>query len=276
MKKDYLSIGQMSAINNVSTQALRLYDKNQLLSPAYQDPENGYRYYTIAQCDQLDLIHTMQVCGMTLEQIKKQFSEYSPESMYQSLLKQENILSSEIEKLNRHMHTVKRLASNLNKLQSLPPDGQITMEYLPSRRIDTLKTDIDLFDQEDFGYEIMLRKFKLHMLQNKLPLSYFVNAGTIIKKDDFANENFHSNTIFIFVDNNYPKSESQEDIPENTYLTLYGSDTKEELSYAQQMFSYIKDHNFKVIGDYVCEVIFNSAFGEKSMKYKIQVPIRKL
>ncbi|WP_272509083.1 MerR family DNA-binding transcriptional regulator [Clostridium ganghwense] len=45
--KEYFSIGETAKINNVSIQALRLYDRMGLLKPAYVDPENNYRYYTI-------------------------------------------------------------------------------------------------------------------------------------------------------------------------------------------------------------------------------------
>ena len=265
----------MANINGISTQTLRLYDRNGLLKPVYQAPTNGYRYYTISQCDQLDLIHTMQVCGMSLEQIKNQFTEYSPDKMYNSLIGQEQDLSTEIKKLNRHLQTVKRLAANLNKLKSIPPIGQIVMEYLPARRIDTLTTNIDLFDEEDFGYEIMLREFKMYMLKDNLPLSYFVNAGTIIDQNNFSNQNYHSNTIFIFVDNDYPKRQSIRDLPENTYMTIYGDDITKELTYAQELSNEIKSRGYQVIGDYICEVIFNSAFGKDSLKYKIQVPIKQ-
>ena len=58
MDHTYLTIGQMAALNHISAQTLRLYDREGLLKPEYQDPANGYRYYHIDQCAQLDMIHT--------------------------------------------------------------------------------------------------------------------------------------------------------------------------------------------------------------------------
>ena len=41
-----LSIGQMARLNHLTIQTLRLYDKLNLLKPAYVDADSGYRYYT--------------------------------------------------------------------------------------------------------------------------------------------------------------------------------------------------------------------------------------
>ncbi|MGN0290614.1 MAG: MerR family DNA-binding transcriptional regulator, partial [Lachnospiraceae bacterium] len=42
-------IGMFAAMNHVTIKALRYYDEQGLLSPAYVDRENGYRYYTLSQ-----------------------------------------------------------------------------------------------------------------------------------------------------------------------------------------------------------------------------------
>ena len=44
---EYLSIGQMAKLNNVSVQALRHYEKLGLMVPSYINNETGYRYYSI-------------------------------------------------------------------------------------------------------------------------------------------------------------------------------------------------------------------------------------
>jgi len=145
MSENYLTIGQMAELNHVSTQTLRLYDRKGLLKPEYQDPQNGYRYYHIAQSDELDLIHTMKICGMTLEQIHKQLTQASQEDLHKSLIEQEKKLSKEIKQLTRSLYTIRRFTSNLSRLNSIPPIGKIIYEYLPERRIDTFTSDIDFF-----------------------------------------------------------------------------------------------------------------------------------
>lgn len=42
-------IGMFAAMNHVTVKALRFYEEQGLLIPAYVDEESGYRYYTMAQ-----------------------------------------------------------------------------------------------------------------------------------------------------------------------------------------------------------------------------------
>ena len=50
---DLFTIGEISKHQNISRQTLIFYDKIGLFRPAYVDPENGYRYYSAAQLDDL-------------------------------------------------------------------------------------------------------------------------------------------------------------------------------------------------------------------------------
>lgn len=74
MKDSLFRIGEMAAMNHVSTQTLRLYAKIKLLEPEYLDPETGYRYYTLEQCAKLDLIRALKSCCLPLERIREYWS----------------------------------------------------------------------------------------------------------------------------------------------------------------------------------------------------------
>ncbi|MEG2843218.1 MAG: MerR family transcriptional regulator, partial [Ruthenibacterium sp.] len=69
---EHLTIGQMAALNHISEQTLRLYDKLGLLSPAVRQEETRYRYYDITQSARLDMIQYMKSLGMSLADIKTQ------------------------------------------------------------------------------------------------------------------------------------------------------------------------------------------------------------
>ncbi|MFD1066530.1 MerR family DNA-binding transcriptional regulator [Oceanobacillus locisalsi] len=45
MHKNLYSIGETAKLNNISIQSLRYYDKIDLFTPAFIDPESNYRYY---------------------------------------------------------------------------------------------------------------------------------------------------------------------------------------------------------------------------------------
>lgn len=68
----------------------------------------------------------MQICEMSLEQIRHHPNEASRGEFYIMLAQQEERLEQEIN----------RLTSNLNRLKSLPPKGEAALEYMPQQRID--------------------------------------------------------------------------------------------------------------------------------------------
>lgn len=55
----YMSIGKISKLKNVSIKSLRYYDQIGILKPAFVNTETNYRYYTE---DQLYLLDAITVC----------------------------------------------------------------------------------------------------------------------------------------------------------------------------------------------------------------------
>ena len=43
--REYLNVGQMSALFHLNKQTLQYYDREKIFSPAYRNPENNYRMY---------------------------------------------------------------------------------------------------------------------------------------------------------------------------------------------------------------------------------------
>lgn len=64
-------IGEFSRIAQVSGRLLRFYDELGLLSPAFTDPQTGYRYYSAQQLPRLNRILVLKELGLSLEQIAR-------------------------------------------------------------------------------------------------------------------------------------------------------------------------------------------------------------
>lgn len=62
-------IGMFAAMNRVTVKALRFYEEQGLLLPAYIDSETGYRYYKLNQMATLHQISALKQAGFTLEEI---------------------------------------------------------------------------------------------------------------------------------------------------------------------------------------------------------------
>lgn len=88
MEKEHLiSIGKLSEITNTHVKSLRYYEKLGILSPAYVNPESGYRYYSFSQ---ISLVEAIQLC-VDLDIPLKNFSDFRSEQnhsiLYNELLK---------------------------------------------------------------------------------------------------------------------------------------------------------------------------------------------
>lgn len=274
MEQRLLKIGEMAELNHVSTQTLRLYDRNNLLKPEYLDPETGYRYYTLEQCAKLDLIHALKSCRLSLEKIREIFALSSADMLLHVLEEQTGRLTEEICSLSMCRNNLNRIQKNLQVLHSLPPFGRIFFEYVPERKIDLQNTEFDFFAQGYGGYEKMLRHMQDYLHKNHLPPSYFVNVGTMMELQDFIEGTYKSQTAFIFVDDLYPATDSIRILPQNMYMSVVSDDTSLETQYAGKLYEEMKRSGMQPCGDYLCEVLTQfplQAAGR--LIYKIQVPV---
>ena len=73
-----LTIGEFSRACQVTIKTLHHYDKLQLITPAYIDPQNGYRYYEPKQVSKLLLIQRLKRYGFTLAEIQMMLSSDNP------------------------------------------------------------------------------------------------------------------------------------------------------------------------------------------------------
>ena len=63
-------IGMFAQMNHITIKALRFYEEQGLLSPAFVDSENGYRYYTMGQMADIQRITALKQADFTLDDIK--------------------------------------------------------------------------------------------------------------------------------------------------------------------------------------------------------------
>jgi len=71
MTDKYYRIGEVSRITGISKDTLHFYTKIGLLVPDYIAPENQYRYYSIDNLWQLDIITACRKLGIPLEKVKE-------------------------------------------------------------------------------------------------------------------------------------------------------------------------------------------------------------
>ena len=271
-----LSIGQMAELNHVSEQTLRLYDKEGLLVPRCVDPVTGYRYYHIIQSAKLDLIQNMKIYGMTLRQIRSFLDSNDPSALRALLTEQAASIEERIRQLRRSQSAITRTLDNYRRYEAMPRNGEIFLEYIPERRIFRYSCNVNYFDQDESGYEYMLRQMKTNLVANNMPLSYFTNIGTIIRREHLVPDALFSNEVFLFVDED-DSSQAMETLPAASYLCLCSDEFSMEASNVRRLLEYVQTRGCEIAGDYICEVVVDFPmldFDRRRMFYKAQIPVR--
>lgn len=270
----------MAKVNKITIQTLRHYDNIGLLKPSMVDEDTGYRYYHINQSAKLDLINYMKLLGMSLDKIKKLFEKNNPELIIENLNEQLKWIEENKKKLEVMERGAMRFRENLKEYTRTLEDESINIVEFPERRIFCYDSGVNIYEKGIETYEYMLRELKNQVQINNLPMIYFYNVGSIIRRKNIAARNYKSTEIFVFVDNDYSSEEGFEKVIEGKYacICFKGEEGFEnELYHAEKLLDFINENDYEITGDYLCEVITElPVFNENSrgMFIRLQVPIR--
>ena len=169
-----------------------------------------------------------------------------------------------------------RTLENYKKYEAMPRNGEIFMEFIPERFIYRYACDMNYFEQDESGYEYMLRQLKTHLVVNNMPLSYFSNIGTIIRRERLTAGELYADEVFLFVDAD-SAGEGIERVPAAAYVCLCAGSLEREEESVRRLMDYIETRGFSITGDYICEVIIDFPvldMDRRQMFYKTQIPVR--
>lgn len=131
--KDYLTIGELAKLRNVSTRTLRYYDDIGLLKPDYIDSENGRRYYSITAVARLGLVRELKQLDMSLEEIMDFVNIIDPEKSYELLLTKEKELRARIKELEALKKTVSKRKRSLRASFDSQSNSRFIRKKFPDR-----------------------------------------------------------------------------------------------------------------------------------------------
>ncbi|HLE04088.1 MAG TPA: helix-turn-helix domain-containing protein, partial [Anaerolineales bacterium] len=83
--KNLVPIGRFSRVCRLSIKALRYYDELGLLRPAAVDPDSGYRYYSLAQAVEAEVIQVLRSLDVPLEDVRQLLREREPAAIRKRL-----------------------------------------------------------------------------------------------------------------------------------------------------------------------------------------------
>lgn len=113
MKK--YSIGQVAEITGLSTKTLRFYEEKEIIKSASRK-ENGYRYFTEENLDEIKLIKYARDLGLPLSEIKKLMIGCSGGDCKQTKAYNEKIIGDYVVLLNERIKQMEILRKRLREV----------------------------------------------------------------------------------------------------------------------------------------------------------------
>ncbi len=273
---DQLTIGEMAKIYHISTQTLRLYDKMNIFKPAVVNKSTGYRYYKVEQCAHLDLVFFMKSMGMGLDAIKKQLNLGDVQDIKSILKQQLQHIEQRMYELQKMRETITMTLTSYDHYLNAPPDGLITTEYIPTRKIYVYPLEENYYDMSRRRFEMAVKQMHNHVRANQLPAFGLVDIGNLIRKPELERFRLVSRELFLPVGDSFP-SDKVEVVPSGLYICIYCDSNYKEVEYTRRLFDYIKQNKLTIAGDFLCEVVASlPAFkeGERNMYIRIQASIK--
>lgn len=139
MKKNYLTISEISKMTNLPIRTLHYYDQIDLFKPAYVDPQTNYRYYDESQMYQLDLIKSLKYIGTPLKSIKYAQS-LTLAQLLEFLTEQEAIVEQKVQRMLEVQQTLLKTKKLLAEQLSIPSYNEIYETHVTTQRLLAIKT----------------------------------------------------------------------------------------------------------------------------------------
>lgn len=119
MRDDLMLIGEIAEFFGVSRKAIRLYEKKGIIKPVEVDSQNGYRYYSAAQVQQLNALLELKSLGFSLEEIKSVLDgETTKEKLSEALGKKRQAWLETMETARYKSECLESILGNLRDSQA--------------------------------------------------------------------------------------------------------------------------------------------------------------
>lgn len=262
-------IGMFAQMNHVTVKTLRFYEEQGLLTPAYVDEENGYRYYTMDQMAVVHQIAALKQAGFTLDDIKL-LRNGADEKAF--LNKKKAALFARIAELTRQIAIIDGHLSG----EKPALDAPVLVKTIPAVTVATSKKRIESYDElfdlmPEMGAE--MERLGCECALPEYCFTHYLEPG-------YQEEN-------ILIETCEAVTEKKEDskrlkfqlLPEIQAACIYHKGSYDTFSgtYAV-LLKYIEDNGYEICGN-IRESYIDGVWNKESEEEwlsGIQIPVRKL
>lgn len=170
MNDNLFSIGEIAEIKGITIPALRFYDRIGLIKPSYKDPSTKYRYYSIDQFIQFDIIKAARSMGISPKDIKVILNKKDTAVLLTFMNFQKESAAKKIDDLQDTILMINAVQDNIHKLTSGTSNQEIYTKDIPQRLIMTKTLEDNKTNEKD----VLIEYSNLYKLidKNKLINTY--------------------------------------------------------------------------------------------------------
>ncbi|MDT8861826.1 MerR family transcriptional regulator [Alkalihalobacillus sp. MEB130] len=269
--KNMFSIGEMAKLHNITMKTLRYYDEIGLLKPIQIDLNNGYRYYSTEQFEQLNTIQYLKELGFSLKEIKGHLDHRDINGFLDLLEKQKILTENKIRELERVKRKFQNRIKDIKVAREVEELGIVSINSMEERKIVRLMGNID----SEREVEISLRQ--LENLANMKSSIFIGGVGLTVGLNDLKEQKFNEyNSIFILTEEEVVLSPLLTTFQKGKYATIYFRGGHNDSSpYYRVLLDSIKENGLQMIGDSIERTIIDHYISKSKEDYltEIQIPV---
>lgn len=268
--KKYLSIGDFSKLSGIARKNLIYYDDIGILKPVFVK-ENGYRYYSYNQLDEVTIIMTLKDLGIPLKEIKNYMENVSPDNFIDLISTQKQKILEELNRLNQMNYIIEQRTNNIPVISNIDCD-KILLENCNEEILflgQEIKFHIDSFDEDFVNF--------LDYSKNK-KLVYGYPLGVYVNYEEVINDNIKTYRYFYKISSDMDCVEKIIK-PAGLYIIAYdNSYLAEDAKIFNKIDEFIEEKHLSVCGNVYVENISDEIITKNPDKYfsRISIQVEKV
>ncbi len=275
---EYLSVGEISKLCNVSKRTLRYYDEIDLLKPEFQDQETGYRYYTKNQVFIVAVIHDLKTLGFSLQKIKELVHNNNVDQLLNIYHNQKNELEDKIIHLKTNLEKILNRIDIFTKVsaveKNLPSFNAPLFEVKQIAKRNILFTRYkDPFSMESMS--IRVKEIQNLAMENKLLIE---EPYIIIFHNNYSSPHNTEIEVAAELKGNSKKHNMIRSISQGLYATtVHKGPHEDSYDLFKQLQNWIYSNSFKIIGPTLKVYLKSLAIAKSRTELlsEIQIPIQR-
>ena len=268
---NFIKIGEMARLFGINIRTLRYYDDIGILKAAYTDEKTGYRYYSVEQFEQLNVIRYFRAQGMSLDAIRGILNHRNPMEIQNQLRKQHALVKEQIRELQLREIRLQNRIEQIQKIMEPERLHSLHICELPQRPA----VSMDLRIRGDADLEIHLRSLE-H--KNALAPSFFLGkVGLSMSLQDLQNWKLeHYQRLFCLIEPGETEKEPTYILPAGLWAKwrFLGHHADSPSNY-RYMLELLEKRGLTPVGDAAEFVLLDRGLTDNPEEYttEIQIPV---